>query len=120
MAKKNKLIGIPIPLYKTGVTVYFGGPLEAAHRHFTKALKIKDDEVPSAHPTLLGKCTHFVDERAVYIWFRDYKPKASVIAHEAFHAAMAIFEQKGITLSLSSEEAWAYLLDYLVETISNA
>lgn len=41
----------------------------------------------------------------------------SLIAHECFHATRYILEYVGITLEESSEEAFAYLLGYLVEEV---
>ena len=42
----------------------------------------------------------------------------SLIAHEAFHATLAIMKQKGCKLTEESEEAYAYLLDYIVQEIT--
>jgi hypothetical protein len=39
------------------------------------------------------------------------------IAHEAFHATFAILDYIGMTLTDSSEEAFAYLDDYIVRKI---
>lgn len=39
------------------------------------------------------------------------------IAHEAFHAAHRILTTHGITLTDSSEEAYAYLTEHIVRTI---
>lgn len=43
--------------------------------------------------------------------------KPEYITHEAFHATCYIMRYVGIRLSKSSEEAYAYLLQYIVENI---
>jgi hypothetical protein len=44
---------------------------------------------------------------------------AAVIAHEAFHAAAYMLHRAGLTLSDASEEAFAYLLEWLVRGITS-
>jgi hypothetical protein len=51
--------------------------------------------------------------RLVIITPSDVTP--GQIAHECFHALCCMMKEKGISLTDSSEEAWAYTLDYLVE-----
>lgn len=47
------------------------------------------------------------------IWFKTRKP----VPHECFHAVHWIMTERGIRLSDDSEEAYAYLLDYLINKI---
>jgi len=41
-----------------------------------------------------------------------------LIAHEAFHLALMIGKYKGLELTDSSEEAYAYLLQHIVKTVN--
>jgi hypothetical protein len=45
-------------------------------------------------------------------------PECGVIAHEAFHAVKFLMDRISIPLSSVSDEAWAYLLQYIVHEIS--
>lgn len=49
--------------------------------------------------------------------FEKRQEKESIIAHECFHLTKMIMESKGCTLTDSSEEAWAYLNEYLYNQI---
>jgi len=51
------------------------------------------------------------------IIFKDPNPSHGVIAHEAFHAVQFLMERIKITLNYESCEAFAYLLEYLVNKI---
>lgn len=42
----------------------------------------------------------------------------NTVAHECFHIAVALMEAKGIPLTDSSEEAWAYLMGFLVGKVT--
>jgi hypothetical protein len=51
------------------------------------------------------------------IRFKEKEPKDGLIAHEAFHAAFRILNSIGLNPSYETEEAYAYLLDYIVNKI---
>jgi hypothetical protein len=56
------------------------------------------------------------DASEVYLRFRNLN-KLEIIAHEALHATAYILRHVGIRFSKNSEEAYAYLLQYIVENI---
>ncbi len=58
-----------------------------------------------------GRCVKFKNN-AVLIWIR--KRDLGVLAHEAFHAVTAILETAGLKFSDSSDEAWAYAIEYVI------
>jgi hypothetical protein len=58
------------------------------------------------------------DSSEIYLRFRDLT-KPELIAHEAFHATAYIMRHVGIRFSKSSEEAYAYLLEYIIENIND-
>ena len=53
------------------------------------------------------------DQRIGVIWIR--KPfKFQILAHECFHCVHWIMQERGMRLDDSSEEVYAYLLQYLI------
>jgi hypothetical protein len=54
----------------------------------------------------------------VVIWTKP-DADAAVVAHEAFHATCEVMRQKGLSLKRSSEEAYAYWLEWLMREISS-
>lgn len=53
----------------------------------------------------------------VLIHFNTLTP--GTVAHESFHAVHFILEECGMSLSLESVEAYTYLLEYVVDKITN-
>ena len=62
-----------------------------------------------------ASCVNIQGEGLI-VHFRDKSP--GVISHEAFHIVHAILDDAGIKLSFKSDEAFAYLIEYLVTEIS--
>jgi hypothetical protein len=52
----------------------------------------------------------------IYLRFREIE-YPSIVAHEAFHVTAHIMRYVGIRLSRNSEEAYAYLLQYIMDKI---
>ena len=61
--------------------------------------------------------THKLSTGAILIRFKDDIDNPGIIAHEAFHAVIFLFEKIGIKFSYDSEEAYAYLIEYLTNEI---
>lgn len=55
-------------------------------------------------------------KNGIIIRFKDNPPPGD-IAHEAFHAVFMILHDAGMVPSTDSEEAYAYLIDYVVSNI---
>lgn len=49
--------------------------------------------------------------------FNKNNSNEETIVHETFHITKSILENKGCTLSNTSEEAWAYLISYIYKRI---
>lgn len=49
--------------------------------------------------------------------FSEEGIRNSIVAHEAFHIAVLTLKTRGVKLSDDSEEAYAYLIDYLVKIL---
>lgn len=54
----------------------------------------------------------------VAAWFEQEFPPVNLVTHEIFHVAYYILDFRGLGLSRASEEAFAYLIDYLIQEIS--
>lgn len=65
-----------------------------------------------------GTCYYDVDGHCPITIFLG-KPTAGIIAHECVHAAHAVFDTIGIKPDLVNDEAMAYLVGYLVESITS-
>lgn len=50
------------------------------------------------------------------VWFAE-KPDGGVASHEALHLATHILTRSGLTFSGSSEEAWCYHVQWIVNKI---
>lgn len=67
---------------------------------------------------VLGLTFASQDDRPSIIWLSDVKDEAVVI-HELFHATVNIMQYSGVPFSDSSEEAYAYQLQYLTNQFYN-
>jgi hypothetical protein len=104
------------PVYSANLLIAVGGDFTPAAKKYLKLVReIRDIEEP--HKTCKARFFQAAGFKNGVIWFRDTEPSSSIIAHEAFHATYAILSGSGITLSEHSEEAFAYYLESIVETI---
>lgn len=51
------------------------------------------------------------------VYINDDKCRAHTLAHESFHLAYTILRNAGVRLSRNSEEAFAYLIDWIFQTL---
>lgn len=65
-----------------------------------------------------AKFTYADNYSNIAIRFRDLS-KQEIVAHEALHATAYIMRFVGIRFTKSSEEAYAYLLQYIIENIND-
>lgn len=88
-------------------------------KHYTTKLTASDVQRINTHLKGMGY-TGRLDCGGFVLWLRDY-PRTphdfGVLAHETFHLADMILRNVGMTLSDDSDEAWAYLIDYLTVRI---
>jgi hypothetical protein len=122
--RKNKSINFVIDyaVYPFELMVSFGEDIEI----FKKRLRAKlpEDirhEIDSEFGVDLcsGRTVMFSGGMTA-MWFREYPLKASqyaLIAHEVFHAVDFLFQRINIKLSDDSNEAYAYLIQYITEQI---
>jgi hypothetical protein len=71
--------------------------------------------------TVRGRYIMLPSNQSVIIlkWLPRKSDLLSTIAHESFHATHSIMDKIGMDLSYNNDEAFAYLLGYIVGEISN-
>ena len=115
--KRRKPIEIPIAIYGTQVVVFFGTAQEFSV--FTKRMfnwEASDDVGAGCEITLENPSGCLVTLMRIGP-HKDSHVVSSIIAHESVHAAMDILGIRGVEMSYESQEALAYLVDYLVQEI---
>jgi hypothetical protein len=72
-------------------------------------------------PTAIARCVMFDGNQTVmrFRLIEDKNKFISKIAHETLHAISGIFDVIGIKFTDESEEAYTYLLDYIILQILN-
>lgn len=101
------------PIYSADIWVSAGWPWKEAEKRINKLLNANNTEETESLartlfiPGFMGCC----------IWFQKCRPTPCIIAHESFHATTHILKSAGVKFSANSEEAFAYLIAYLVREI---
>jgi hypothetical protein len=109
---------IPIEIYCTEIVVSIGQTDDEIFDECKKnweSEKYEDVVISAVSCQTLANCSY--NSKMLMIRFKEKKPKDGLIAHEAFHAAFRILNSIGINPSYETEEAYAYLLDYIVNKI---
>jgi hypothetical protein len=113
---KGKVFVIDCDIYHVDIIVCAGVPFETAikkyEKHFnrTHPRETLDRNIQGAvirTPGYKGSC----------IWFKHLKPGAGVASHEIFHAVFGALYFSGVGLTENSEEAWAYMIDWVTRQI---
>lgn len=113
-----KAIHIPLVLFPFEVLVCLGGDKQFVIKNIKKFGYTPDTE-EEGHITMIGqgKCV-MLKNSATIIWLKNYPRAGSgVLAHEIFHATDFILDKMGIKHTDSSDEVWAYVIEYLTKEI---
>jgi hypothetical protein len=109
---------IPIEIYGTELVVSIGQTDDEIFDECKKRWEWDEyrDTVISA---VSGQnlATFSSSPKMLIIRFKERNPKDGLIAHESFHAVFRILNSIGLNPSYETEEAYAYLLDYIVNKI---
>jgi len=111
--EKLKIFEIEVPIYNSTILVVVGEDYDE-FMAFLKAHKLR-----WASKYELGSKADAVTNNTkcgIIIRFKD-NPTAGTIAHEAFHAAFMSLHDAGLAVTDDSQEAYAYLIDYIVSQI---
>lgn len=100
------------------------GPFNASVRsYYKRVLKCSDELVASIEkglesaPTTQGRTLH-LNNGAVVVWLREVPmgpTYIALLAHEVYHASCFILRNAGMEDGPHTEEAWAYLQQYLLK-----
>ena len=109
---------IRIDIYNRDVIVHCGSikPLRKYLSKFMSQEAIKEI-CDSLHTCKLGQTLQLEDGGIVVYMPKEPKDAKDmgVLAHELFHAAYFVLQKAGIECTDSADEAYAYLLQFLVE-----
>ena len=114
---------IPLTVYPFQIMV----TINQSNKELQKSLKgldITDSDVKEAfsEPLTVGTCVMFPHNR-IMLRLNEFDVTCNQckghLVHEAFHATHFAMNAVGMQLSFENDEAFAYLLGYLVEKIYN-
>lgn len=113
---------IHINVYNADVLVHFGTE-ESLIKYlkdngFTSYVDEVKDILSQDKAVILAE-TFMLETGQTIMWFSEKQPNIGLVAHEVFHAVYNLLERIGIRLSSDSEEAYAYLTQFLIKEITN-
>jgi hypothetical protein len=107
---------IPIDVYGHDILISIGQKDDDLYEELKENISKKDfDKYMSKQKSIAT--THKLRTGTILIRFKDDIDNPGIVAHEAFHAVVFLFKKIGIQFSYESEEAYTYLLEYLVNEI---
>jgi hypothetical protein len=111
---QNKIsINLEIPIYKTVLNILIAKDVYSALKIIGCHKEMEREYWDSANAVFnISPNGHWS------LAFAAKKITPGTIAHECLHATFAILESKGIKYNRKSEEAFTYLLDYLVDEVT--
>ena len=108
---KNGIHYAYVPLYRIAITFSTSNKVMSEQYGY--------DETANSN----GLCIHDTELANIGIYVRiddEYKfHKLSTLAHESFHAAMAVGEMVGLEPTLIANEEIAYVISWIVEWVEN-
>ncbi len=107
---------IPIDVYGHDIVVSIGQTDEALYEDIRANISEKKFNKIIANQTSIAT-TFKLKTGCILIRFKDNIDNPGIVAHEAFHAIVYLFEKIGIEYAYESEEAYAYTLEYLTNKI---
>lgn len=121
---KQKNFIIPLVVYPFDVMVSLNQSEDDLRKCLKKHKNITEEDVETYFndkSPISGRATMF-KSGAVLIRMMNYPVTNNDygnIVHEVFHAVCFVFKRINLKLSPKSDEAWAYLIDYLTKEIYN-
>ena len=81
---------------------------------FIRVVKEQTDETLDAHN---GMGRAYLKKGSCFVLWVEDETNFPSLAHEALHITAAILEQRGLTLSESSEEAYTYTMEDILRQV---
>lgn len=116
---KNKPYIINVDLYKHDILVFFGDKnvlIKKLEKYFEY---YQIDKFNRCIKTEKG-CAYMVDTGQLILYMPNIPKKLDdfvILNHEIFHCTTLILKRIGVFLSPESEEAYAYLLEYITQKV---
>lgn len=106
-------------VYPFQILVYFGEHKKPLYKELKKCLPKETVDTLKTLNFKVGKSVMFSSGQTL-LWLKETPNSISALAtlnHEIFHCVCFILERAGITYSDKSDEAFAYLIEYLTNQI---
>ena len=107
---------IPIEVYGHDIVVSIGQTDSDLYEHIKKNISKKEFDKRFSNQKSIAT-TFKLKTGCILIRFKDDIDNPGIVAHEAFHAIVYLFDKIGIEYAYESEEAYAYALEYLTNQI---
>jgi hypothetical protein len=107
---------IPIDVYGHDIVVSIGQSDEDLYEEIKENISKKKFDKKMTNQKSIAT-TFKLKTGCILIRFKDDIDNPGIVAHEAFHAIVYLFEKIGIEYAYESEEAYAYSLEYLTNQI---
>ena len=107
---------IPIEIYGHDIAVSIGQSDEDLYEELKENISEKEFKKYMTNQKAIAT-THKLSTGAIAIRFKDNIDNVGIVAHESFHAVVFLFKKIGIEFCYESEEAYTYLLEYLINQI---
>ena len=107
---------IPIDVYGHDIVVSIGQTDNDLYEHIKENISEKKFDKRFSNQKSIAT-TFKLKTGCILIRFKDDIDNPGIVAHEAFHAIVYLFDKIGIEYAYESEEAYAYALEYLTNQI---
>ena len=107
---------IPIDVFGHDIVVSIGQTDEDLYEEIKENISKKKFDKKMTNQKSIAT-TFKLKTGCILIRFKDDIDNPGIVAHEAFHAIVYLFEKIGIEYAYESEEAYAYSLEYLTNQI---
>ena len=112
----GKILKIPATIYPVDIVVFWGGTVEDIKTYLELNYKNSTDIFKNIHFHNAGYT--YIDEHTVFMYIQEaYSEDIGILVHECFHAAEFILDYVGVVHCTESSEAFAYLLQYILNEI---
>lgn len=118
---KKKIFDVTLDVYSTIVKVYCGYEgkevWEEIHHNHNIDMKAKKWVEEYVVKKECARTVSLYGKGGGVLLMFEHSPSVHTVAHEVFHAVSFVMRRVGIPFTSSTEEAWAYAMDRLVEQI---
>jgi len=112
---KPRTATISVDIYSLDIFVQRGGLVNDCIKQYAKLIKVPAWQVEESD-TRQGMFINCDPHKCSAIWLSD-KASFGSVTHEVFHLAHHVLAKYGFTLTESSEEAYAYFIQYVTNEI---